>query len=55
MIDLRMHFSCHTYFFFLEKKTLNEMKEEIDKLKKSIKSRDQIICNAADKSQDEAK
>lgn len=53
MIDFRMHFSCHTYF--LEKKPLNEMKEEIDKLKKSIKSRDQMICNVADKSTDEAK
>ncbi|XP_011603930.1 ankycorbin [Takifugu rubripes] len=38
-----------------DKKPLNQMKEEIDKLKKSVKSRDQIICSVADKSQDEAK
>ncbi|XP_056901274.1 ankycorbin-like [Takifugu flavidus] len=38
-----------------DKKPLNQMKEEIDKLKKNIKSRDQIICSVADKSQDEAK
>lgn len=43
------------FFFFLEKKPLNQIKEEIDKLKKSIKNRDQMICAVADKSQDEAK
>lgn len=39
----------------LEKKPLNQIKEEIDEVKKSIKSRDKIICTMADKSQDEAK
>lgn len=42
-------------YLILENNPLNQIKEEIEKLKKSIKSRDQIVCAVADKSQDEAK
>lgn len=41
--------------FHLENKPLNELKEDIEKRKKMIKNRDQLVCALADQSQEEVK
>lgn len=41
--------------FLSEKKAINELKEEIEKSNKIIKSRHQIVCAVADKTQEEVK
>lgn len=48
---------CNVFknIFLSEKKDINELKEGIEKTKKAIKDRDQLICALADQSQDEVK
>lgn len=57
IIHFSMHFVSNVLknVFHLGNKALSELKEEIEKRKKMIKSRDQLVCVLADKSQEEVK
>lgn len=57
IIHFSMHFVSNVFknVFHLENKTLSELKEEIEKRKKMIKNRDQLVCALADQSRDEVK